>query len=444
MEKKGIQMTRIHIISNADNVGGASRAAYRLYRTLLSADLQANMTVCEKRTDDWAVAGPTSPYEKVKHLLRSKFGGNYVKLQRTGNVNPHSANILPSNMSASINRSTADVVNLHWVGGETMSIEDIGRIRKPIVWTFHDMWAFCGSEHVTDDGPHARWRSGYFRNNRPPCPAGLDIDRHTWERKRRAWTNPIHVVTPSRWLAECVSQSALMKDWPVSVIPNVLDTNVFKPLDRLYSRHVLNLPSDKKVVLFGAMGGARSLNKGYDLLLEALKGLSASQKDVLCVIFGQSEPEQSPDIPFPIKWVGHIGDDATLALLYSAADVMVIPSRQENLPQSGTEAHGCGCPVVAFNCTGLPEVVDHRVTGYLAQPYQPEDLARGIAWVLEDKLRHRNLGLAARKKAENLWSARAVIPAYLHVFELAKLSNHAVNQRNFKVNQSNAKECKNF
>lgn len=427
-------MTRIDILSNADNVGGASRAAYRLYRTLLSANVNAKMTVCEKKTDDWMVSSPSTAYGKVRYLIRPRIAGYLMKLQKTPNVNPHSVNILPSNMAAALNKSDADIVNLHWIGGETMSIEDMGRIRKPIVWTFHDMWAFCGSEHVADDGPNARWRTGYYRDNRPPCSSGLDIDRHTWNRKRAAWKNPIHVVTPSHWLAECVKQSALMKDWPVSVIPNVLDTSVFKPLDRLFSRHVLNLPSDKKIVLFGAMGGGRSFNKGYDLLLEALEVLSTSQKDILCVVFGQSEPEHSSGIPFPIKWMGHIGDDATLALLYSAADVMIIPSRQENLPQSGTEAHACGCPVVAFNCTGLPEVVDHRVTGYLAEPYRPDDLARGIAWVLEDRARHAKLGLAARTKAENLWSARVVIPAYLNVYEIAKLSHHPVGLRNLRTN----------
>ena len=183
------------------------------------------------------------------------------------------------------------------------------------------------------------------------------------------------------------------------------------------------------------MGGSRSFNKGYDLLIEALKVLSTHQGNILCVVFGQSEPEHLPDIPFPIRWMGHIGDDATLALLYSAADVMIIPSRQENLPQSGTEAHACGCPVVAFNCTGLPEVVDHCVTGYLATPYRPDDLAHGIEWVLEDKERHTNLRIAARKKTENLWSARSVIPAYLNVYELAQLGHRAtVDLRNLRVN----------
>jgi glycosyltransferase involved in cell wall biosynthesis len=413
-------MPCIEILSNSDSAGGASRAAYRLYRALRAGAHQTRMTVVNKKTDDWRVSGPLTAYEKMKHLIRPRLGWRIVALQRSPDFHMmHSANILPSNLSAAINKSDTDIVNLHWIGGETMSIEDVGKIRKPVVWTFHDMWALCGSEHLAGDGPEARWRTGYYRHNRPADASGLDIDRYTWNRKLRAWTDPVQIVTPSRWLADCVKNSALMKDWPVSVIPNVLDTETFKPLDRRYSRHALNLPTDKQIVLFGALGGGRDFNKGYDLLVDALKVLSARRRDILCVVFGQGEPKQAPAIPFPVRWMGHIGDDTTLALLYSAADVMVTPSRQENLPQSGTEAHACGCPVVAFNCSGLPEVVDHLVTGYLAEPYQAEDLAHGIAWMLDDEPRRTTLGLAARARAERLWSASSVVPAYLSVYEAA-------------------------
>jgi glycosyltransferase involved in cell wall biosynthesis len=229
----------------------------------------------------------------------------------------------------------------------------------------------------------------------------------------------MHIVAPSRWLADCASRSHLLKDWPISVIPNVIDGAVFKPLDRSYSRHVLNLPEDKRIVLFGAMGGARDARKGYDLLQAALACLVNPRKNILCVVFGQSEPRQTVPLPFPIRWMGHVGDDATLALLYSAADVMVTPSRQENLPQSATEAHACGCPVAAFRCTGLPDVVDHRLTGYLADPFDPQDLARGMAWILAEPHRQAVLGAAARAKALRLWSATAVLPAYRAVFDAA-------------------------
>ncbi len=413
-------MTRISILNHSDGGGGASRAAYRLYRALQVAGVRPAMTVRQKVTDDWTIATTSQHGAKALNFARSRFGGYLMTLQKSANATMHSANVLPSNLAAGINHSAADIVNLHWLGGEAMSIEDIGRIRKPVVWTLHDMWAFCGAEHYTGDGADARWRSGYERANRLAGSGGPDIDRYTWQRKRRAWTHPMQIVTPSRWLADCVRHSALMRDWPVAVIPNVLDTEVFKPLDRRHCRHALNLPADKKIVLFGAFGGAASPIKGYDLLLDALRSLSGSGLDILCVVFGQGEPRQRPPIPFPIRWMGHISDDPTLALLYGAADVMVLPSRRDNLPQSGTEAHGCGCPVVAFDCTGLPEVVDHRVTGYLAEPFHTGDLARGIAWVIGDPIVNATLGHAARQKAVALWSARSVVRAYLEVYEAAR------------------------
>lgn len=412
-------MMSITLLSHSDSGGGASRAAYRLYRGLQSADIAARMLVRSKQGGDWTVSA-ASAHSKAVNLIRSRFGGHLMRLQKTSNPTMHSANLLPSNVAAVINASNASVVNLHWLGGEAMSVEDMARIRKPMVWTLHDMWAFCGAEHYADDSAAARWRTGYERGNRPPGSSWLDIDRHTWRRKHRAWTNPVSIVTPSRWLADCARHSALMRDWPVTVIPNVLDTTVFKPLDRAFCRHVLNLPSDKKIVLFGALGGGKNVNKGYDLLLGALQSLAPSHPDLLCVVFGQSEPAVRPAISLPVKWMGHISDDATLAVLYGAADVMVIPSRVDNLPQSGTEAHACACPVVAFNCSGLPDVVDHRMTGYLAEPYQIDDLARGIAWVVSDKTVNATLGLAARRKAEALWSASSVVPAYLAAYEAAR------------------------
>ena len=141
------------------------------------------------------------------------------------------------------------------------------------------------------------------------------------------------------------------------------------------------------------------------------------------MVFGQSQPEEKEESNFLTRWFGHVFDDATLCLLYNAADVLVVPSRQENLPQTATEAFACACPVVAFNCTGLPDIIDHQQSGYLAKAFEPEDLAEGIYWVLEDSERRNLLGQSGRKKALEEWAPEIVVPQYLSVYERAQTSS---------------------
>jgi glycosyltransferase involved in cell wall biosynthesis len=405
-------------VSKTDVAGGAARAAYRLHRALLDHGVTSRMKVRDKNSDDWTVEGPKTKYGKAGGLLRLALGSLAMRLQRNGNLNYHSGNWLPSAWSKELNALSAEVVNLHWVGDETLSIEDIGRIRKPVVWTLHDMWPFCGAEHYTNDDELARWRAGYSKANRPDLDDGLDLDRLVWLRKRRTWRRPMHIVTPSGWLADCARASALFKGCPVTVIPNVLDTATFQPLDQHFCRKALGLPQDRQIILFGAVGGGRDPRKGYDLLRDALVGLASrvDPKRVFCVVFGQSSPPNPYGQPFQTRWMGHLHDDATLTLLYNAADVMVVPSRQENLPQTATESQACGCPVVAFDCTGLRDTVLHRETGYLARAFNVEDMADGLNWILEDAVRRDALSQAARARAVRLWSHEVVVPQYLSIY----------------------------
>ena len=409
------------LVCQTDLSGGAARAAYRLHTALRSFDVPSSMMVGEKRSDDRSVIKRRSA---CTQSLRFAFGQQIMRLQRSNNLNLRSGNWLPSAWAQTLNQSKADVINLHWVAGEVLSIEDIGRIRKPIVWTLHDMWPFCGTEHYTSDDAKARWRVGYRKGNRSPGEGGLDVDRLVWRRKQRAWRRDMHIVAPSRWLADCARQSALFRDWSVAVIPNALDTQVYKPLDRAFCRAVLNLPQDKKIILFGAIHGGRNPIKGFDLLLTALNRL-ATQMDVenlLCVVFGQTQPHTSAVVPINTRWMGHFHDDAALALLYNAADVMVVPSRQENLVQTALEPQACGVPVVAFNCTGLPDIIVHRETGYLAGAFNPDDMAEGIRWILETQSCRARLGDAARKRALQLWAPEVVVPQYLELYKNAASS----------------------
>lgn len=406
------------IISNSDLGGGAARAAYRLHKALCDYKIHSEMLVRYKFSDEYAILSNPKKINKFLNQIRVPLADQINKTQKPADNNMRSGGWLPSNWLKEINDEKHEVVNLHWVGNETLSIKDIGNIKKPLIWTLHDMWPFCGSEHYTNDDDNARWKVGYLRSNKNSNAKGLDIDRFVWLRKKKWWNDKIHIVSPSNWLAKCARDSALFKNHPVSVIPNVLDTIIYKPLDRTFCRTVLNLKANRPVILFGAMGGGKDPRKGYDLLVDALTILSTRTKDLepLCIIYGQSEPEEYQRLPFETLWLGHIHDDSTLALLYNSSDVMVVPSRQENLPQTATEAVACGCPVVAFNCTGFPDVIIHKETGYLAEPYSAEDMAQGIQWLLELGPRAFNIRNACSLRAQALWSPDVIIPKYMSLY----------------------------
>lgn len=364
---------------------------------------------------DRTVQAPRAVIPQALVRIRPRLVTPLRALLRTGNPIMHSPALVPSFWSHRLNASDADVVHLHSVQGEMLSIGDIGRIRKPIVWTLHDMWAFCGAEHYSED---LRWREGYQRGNRPAYEQGFDLNRFVWKRKSRNWRRPMHIVCPSSWLADCVRSSALMHDWPVSVVPNTIDIERFQPIEQALARKLLGLPPDVPLLLFGALGGGLDPRKGFDLLLAALQNLrlSPNLRNMQLVVFGQGQPEHSPDLGFPIHYTGHLHDDLCLRVHYSAADLLVVPSRQDNLPNTGLEAHACGTPVVAFATGGLPDIVSHRQTGYLAEPFDPKDLAAGISWVLSDPQRKEHLCHAARDRARQLWNPSRVAGLYREIY----------------------------
>lgn len=405
---------KVSLLSHSDFAGGAERAAYRLHHALRSNGIDSMMYVNSASADDWTVEGPSSKWRKGSNMLREQLGIVLSKALRTSNPIRHSLAILPSDWLHKINSSDAELLHMHWVNKEMLSIAEIGKLHKPLVWTLHDMWAFCGAEHLTEE---FRWREGYSRENRPSYECGLDINRWTWNRKVKNWNRSMTIVTPSRWLADCARNSILMQDWPVFVVPNAIDTSIWKPIDQLLARELMHLPPDIPLLLFGAMGGTKYPHKGFDLLQAALMHLRGMMTGMELVIFGQNTPKSPPDLGFPVHFTGHLQDEVSLRLLYSAVDLMLIPSRQDNLPNTGVEAHSCGIPVVAFDACGLPDIVEHQKTGYLAKSFDSEDLARGIQWVLESSDRYAALCNAARSRAEQNWSYGVVVEQYLSVYK---------------------------
>lgn len=420
-------------VNASDINGGAARAAYRIHRSLVehgaAHGLTSQMRVISQLSDDSTViSGPPAGQNPLWRRLRSRLAQQVRRGFRTGNPTPHSiawsATGLRDELQQRQHQSQADLVHLHWLGDATLSIEEIGRLTMPLVWTLHDQWAFCGAEHYTSpplagetESSDERFAAGYSPATRPCHEAGPDLNRSTWLRKHRTWRKPIHIVCPSHWLADCTRRSTLMGHWPIMVIPNPIDMGIWAPFDQAQARALLGLPADRPLVLFGTLRGSTKPRKGADLLLVALQRLRSQVagtplEHLELVVFGQSRPAQPPDLGFPINYSGHLHDDLSLRLLYAAADVFVIPSRQDNLPNTGLEAHACGIPVVAFATGGLVDIVDHQVSGALAQPFDPLSLAAAIHWVLEDPQRQRQLGAAARQRAERLWDPVRVAGLY--------------------------------
>ncbi|PLZ90672.1 glycosyl transferase [Fischerella muscicola CCMEE 5323] len=410
-------MNVLHISTNDTN-GGAARATYRLHKSLRNLGVNSQMLVQEKYSNDNTVFAPK--IRLFQGIARAKltFEALPLKLYRQREQTTFSLQWLPDKVLPQVTQIAPDIINLHWVSGGFMQIETITKLQRPLVWTLHDMWAFTGGCHTSGDCDRYKASCG-------ACPIlssnkDWDLTRWVWQRKAKAWKNlNLTIVSPSSWLAKCASSSSLFQNLRTEVIPNGLDTQIYRPINQPTARELLNLPQDKQLILFGAIQATSDKRKGFHLLQPALRELSkAGWKDRLeIVIFGASQPENPPDLAFKTHYLGHLYDDLTLATVYSAGNVMVVPSLQEAFGQTASESLACGTPVVAFNATGLKDIVDHQENGYLAKPFEVDDLAKGIAWVLENHQRYQKLSDYAREQAKQKFSIETITHRYLSLFK---------------------------
>ena len=372
-------MLKVTHISFSDAEGGAARAAYRIHQALIINKVLSTMCVNKKRTKDWRI-NSLSFFCRSLGLFRKYFAASLLNamLKKDANI-LQSLNIFPSGLKSLIQQSSSNLIHLHWVGNEMLSIGEIGSIKQPVVWTLHDMWPFSGTEHLPMND---EWMLDYKKNGLVGDGANI-LNKYVLSYKKIRWKKPIHIVAPSEWMASCVRKSLIMHKWPIVVIPNPIDLEQWKPLDRSLARTLLNLPLDKKLILFGAIGGTADPNKGFNLLKPALKMVGEKVGGIELVIFGESEPKEVIDVCYPIHYMGQLSDDVSLRILYSAADLLVVPSYIEAFGQTASESQACGTPVVGFNSSGLNDIINHKKTGYLARSYEISDLINGIIWVLE-------------------------------------------------------------
>ena len=409
---------RVLMLSTSDLAGGAGRAAYRIYQGLQKIGLDSRMLVQQKVGDDFTVQGPQGRLSEINSWLRPRLDHLLWRCYRSRRRVSWNTAWWPSKIHYRVAREDPDVVNLQWICDGFVPVAALGRMRRPLVLTMQDPWAFTGGCHYPSDCQGYQEQCG-------ACPQlgsrrQWDLSRWVWRRKARHWRPlALTVVAISHWLADCARGSSLFREARVEVIPNGLDTERYRPIETRTAREIMGLPQDKQLVLFGAMDALKDERKGGQLLFKALEGLhqAGKSKEMELVVFGASRPPEPPSLGFPTHYYGNLHDDYSLALLYSAADVMVVPSVQEALGQTATEACACGTPVVAFDNSGLRDVVDHQQNGYLARGLNTDDLARGIYWVLADPGRQQALGRAARQKALREFDFTVVARRYLEVFQ---------------------------
>lgn len=395
---------KVLTVNHSDSVGSAAKSAHRIHRALLRHGVDSRMLVNHEGTDDWTVEGPASSAHKLMSKAAPQLAAQWVKLRKGSDSTQRSPAVVPSPWTKRINASDAAVVHLHWVQNEMLTIGAIGRISKPLVWTLHDMWPFCGTEHFA---ANERWREGYKKNNRADDERGWDIDRWAWSRKQKSWRKPIHMIAPTQWLADAAHGSALMRNWPVAVIPNALDTDAWTPIEKSNARRLLNLSEGIPVLAFGAWSYASS-DEGFDLLIGALRLLKSRGIDLQLLIVRQNAPREPVAVDYPVRYAGPLHDELSLRIAYSATDAMIVPSKLESFCEMAAEAQSCGTPVVAFDATGMRDMVEHQSTGYLAKAFDVEDLAHGIEWVVSTKERSAQLGTQARQRAIQKYSYSAV------------------------------------
>lgn len=406
------------ILNTFDSQGGAAIATYRLHSGLRSLGVNSCMLVQGKKTGDFSVIGPTTKWQKVLAILRLHLDSLVAVLYRKREKVLFSSAWIPEDLASKVEKFRPDVIHLFWVNGGFFRIETLRKFKQPVVWTLHDMWPFTGGCHYDDE-------CGKFRQSCGSCPLlhsdkGADLSRRIWTRKQVAWDGvPIVVVATSHWLADMARSSSLFKNQRIEVIPNGIDTERYKPIDKKTARLANNLPQDKHLILFSAFSATSDKRKGNQFLITALQKIARDGygKRIELIIVGASEPENPPDLGMKVHYMGQLHDEISQVLLYSAADVVVAPSMQENLSNTVMEALACGTPVVAFDIGGMPDMIDHQVSGYLATPFESTDLADGVMWVLEDEGRRNILSQRARQAAVERYALQAVAYRYSALYQ---------------------------
>jgi glycosyltransferase involved in cell wall biosynthesis len=420
---------KILLLNTDDFTGGAAIACRRLLKALCTnTRTQAQMLVQESRSGQEGVIQLNNSWvAKKKAFLRFVLERLYFLMYEKNKEVRFSFN--PAKFGADISDNQyvigSDIIHLHWINFGFLSLDSIIKLvetNKPIIWTLHDMWAFTGGCHHSRDCENYQKTCGnctqFLKNS-----SSNDLSNQIWKEKMNVFFKAnLTIITCSEWLGNRAKKSSLFQNKRVEAIPNPIDIEIFIPIDKIVARKKLNLDANKKYILFAAMR-VDAFGKGFSYFQEALTILNKQlfvkdqkKSDIEILIFGQAQASDFEVLPFKVNLLGQLNSQEAIVHAYNAASVFVIPSLEENLPNTIMEAMACGTPVVGFEVGGIPEMIDHLETGYLAKYKSAEDLANGIFWTLFEA-DYQQICNNSRKKVIEKYSESVVAAQYEKVYK---------------------------
>ncbi len=429
-------------VSYDDGPAGAGRAAHRLHRALLEQGVDASMRVARKNTDDPRVSEISGLLSQKAVRALGWFEVKRGRILRRPGTTLFSPATLSMGWSRVLQEFSADLVHLHWINAGLLSPEDLVKIRRPVVWTLHDMWPFTGGCHYAGDCER-------YRDDCRPCPilranASGHLANSLLNRKHEAFANvDLTIVSPSRWLARCAAESALFAGRRIDVIPNAVDLSIFRPHKKAEARSRLGLDPDRPVLLVAAvqLGDKR---KGADLLLEALARMQPrmeSERPTLLVIGGRIPPEFEQVRHMDVRATGVISGQDEMALHLAAADLCALPSREENLSNFIAESLGCGVPVAAFDIGGNSDLIKPGESGALAPAFDVEAYAACMDDLLDQSTASGALSASCRALAEQTVDSNLIARRHRDLYAelLADKGDLDVDAVEARRQQTNAK-----
>ena len=423
---------RVLIVNTSEREGGAAVAANRLMDALNNNGVKAKMLVRDKETDNITVVGLKGGLLQRFRFLWERWCVYYhLHFKRD-----HLFDLDMANTGFDITKlpefKEADVIHLAWINQGFLSLKDIRKIinsGKAVVWTMHDLWAATGICHFTF-GCEAYKGQCHNCFYLPRGGKAADLSTRGFNKKKKVYYNSgIHFVACSKWLGNSARQSSLLTGLQLSVIPNPIDTHVFCPKDKRVARLHSTLPEDKRIILFVSQRVTME-RKGMAYFIKAISLLAERypemKENTVIAILGGRADEVVSQLALPSFPLGYVKNERQLVDIYNSADVFVIPSLDENLPNTIMESMACGVPSVGFKVGGIPEMIDHQKNGYVASYKDADDLAAGIHWVLGEADKEE-LKRQCVQKVMSCYSQRSVAMKYVEVY------NQALAFKNYKL-----------